>query len=225
MRTCAGAPVSPHAAARPTQHAAAPLLHQQQSSIHHAPLALALGCLPSPVLQVTQKLQLMAQGKWVDEEPEERRSPSPEPVYNEHGARTNTREQRAKDKLTRQRNVSSSCSMWGLSVAGCAQVWAVGRKEQRTPCMNRTSAAAVCCVVSRSVSCVDRPSQTENLNLLLCWPRACMPHADPRVLQELITELIKASPTFKPPADYKPEKKFRKWVALLLGQLALIVLE
>jgi hypothetical protein len=40
------------------------------------------------------------------------------------------------------------------------------------------------------------------------------------VLQELITELIKASPTFKPPADYKPEKKFRKWVPWLLRQLA-----
>lgn len=59
------------------------------------------------VLQVNQKLQLIAQGKWVDEEPEERRSPSPEPLYNELGARTNTREQRAKDKLARQRNVSS----------------------------------------------------------------------------------------------------------------------
>jgi hypothetical protein len=64
------------------------------------------------VLQVNQKLQLIAQGKWLDEEPEERRSPSPEPVYNEHGARTNTREQRAKDKLTRQRNVSGAACCW-----------------------------------------------------------------------------------------------------------------
>lgn len=114
MRTCAGAPVSPHTAARPTQHAAAPPLHQQQSSIHRAPVLRALDCLPLPVLQVNQKLQLMAQGKWEDEVPEERRSSSPEPVYNEHGARTNTREQRTKDKLMRQRNVSSSCSsVWG----------------------------------------------------------------------------------------------------------------
>lgn len=75
------------------------------------------------------------------------------------------------------------------------------------------------------LSGVGRPSQTETLNLLLCWPRACMPHADPRVLQELITELIKTSPSFKPPADYRPEKKYRKWVAWLLEQLALIVLE
>jgi hypothetical protein len=56
--------------------------------------------------QVNQKLQLIQQGKWVDEQPEERRSPSPEPLYNESGARTNTREQRARDKLMRQRNVS-----------------------------------------------------------------------------------------------------------------------
>jgi len=62
------------------------------------------------VLQVNQKLQLISQGKWVDETPEERRSPSPEPIYNDSGARTNTREQRAKDKLLRQRNVSGCCT-------------------------------------------------------------------------------------------------------------------
>eukprot|EP00883_Tetradesmus_obliquus_P014405 jgi/Sobl393_1/7448/SZX73474.1 len=80
---------------------------------------------------VNQKLQLVAQGKLVDDTPEERRSPSPEPVYNESGARINTREQRARDKLVRHRN-------------------------------------------------------------------------------ELITEMIKANPSYKPPADYRPEKKYRK---------------
>lgn len=50
----------------------------------------------------------MAQGKLVDDTLEERRSPSPEPVYNESGARINTREQRARDKLVRHRNVSMS---------------------------------------------------------------------------------------------------------------------
>lgn len=69
-------------------------------------LLLFLSCACVAVLQVNQKLQLIGQGKWVDEEPEQRRSPSPEPLYNEQGARTNTREQRAKDKLLRQRNVS-----------------------------------------------------------------------------------------------------------------------
>lgn len=48
----------------------------------------------------------MQQGKWVDETPIGDRSPSPEPIYNEAGARINTREHRAKDALTRQRNVS-----------------------------------------------------------------------------------------------------------------------
>lgn len=62
--------------------------------------------------QVNQKLQLIQQGKWVDEQPEERRSPSPEPLYNESGARTNTREQRARDKLMRQRNVSRQGVRW-----------------------------------------------------------------------------------------------------------------
>jgi splicing factor 1 len=32
------------------------------------------------------------------------RSPSPEPVYNERGVRTNTREQRTREKLTRERD-------------------------------------------------------------------------------------------------------------------------
>lgn len=74
-----------------------------------------------PVLQVNQKLQLFAQGKWVDEEPEERRSPSPEPVYNEQGARTNTREQRAKDKLVRQRNVSATAGVCSTATARAHQ--------------------------------------------------------------------------------------------------------
>jgi len=29
-------------------------------------------------------------------------------------------------------------------------------------------------------------------------------------VQELITEMIKANPNYKPPADYRPEKKYRK---------------
>lgn len=77
--------------------------------------------------QVSQKLQLIAQGKWVDETPEERRSPSPEPLYNETGARTNTREARARDKLVRLRNVSAcffggrGCRGWMIAAAGLAQ--------------------------------------------------------------------------------------------------------
>jgi len=55
---------------------------------------------------VNQSLQLISQGKWVDETAPGDRSPSPEPTYNEVGARVNTREWRAKEKLTKQRNVS-----------------------------------------------------------------------------------------------------------------------
>eukprot|EP00878_Enallax_costatus_P045609 GHUV01055032.1.p1 GENE.GHUV01055032.1~~GHUV01055032.1.p1 ORF type:complete len:335 (+),score=62.64 GHUV01055032.1:265-1269(+) len=80
---------------------------------------------------VNQKLQLLSQGKYVEDSPERDRSPSPEPVYNESGARVNTREARAKEKILRKRN-------------------------------------------------------------------------------EIITELIKANPNYKPPADYRPEKKYRK---------------
>jgi hypothetical protein len=64
-------------------------------------------CCCCCMLQVNQKLQLVAQGKLIDDTPEGERSPSPEPIYNENGARINTREQRARDKLMRHRNVSA----------------------------------------------------------------------------------------------------------------------
>jgi hypothetical protein len=62
---------------------------------------------PCPHPQVNQKLQLVQQGKWVDDRPDHERSPSPEPYYNEAGARINTRDYRAREKLHRTRNVSS----------------------------------------------------------------------------------------------------------------------
>lgn len=62
--------------------------------------------LPATSAQVNQTLQLMSTGRWVDATPAHERSPSPEPVYNESGARINTRDARARDKLTRKRNVS-----------------------------------------------------------------------------------------------------------------------
>jgi hypothetical protein len=134
--------------------------------MHHAPvLTWPRAACRLLFLQVNQKLQLMAQGKWVDEEPEERRSPSPEPVYNEHGARTNTREQRAKDKLTRQRNVSSS----SMRAVRSSKVQAA-----RTILGPRRSCAPSCLPLSSRVS---RPSQPDTLLLLLCWPRPVRMHA------------------------------------------------
>lgn len=56
--------------------------------------------------QINQKIQLLANGKLVDDTPPEQRSPSPEPVYNEYGTRINTREQRLREKLQDRRNVS-----------------------------------------------------------------------------------------------------------------------
>ena len=32
----------------------------------------------------------------------------------------------------------------------------------------------------------------------------------PAIKQEMITEMIKINPNYKPPADYRPEKKYRK---------------
>ncbi|KAJ9524255.1 hypothetical protein QJQ45_008425 [Haematococcus lacustris] len=81
---------------------------------------------------VNQKLQLVSVGRLPDDYPPEgQRSPSPEPVYNDAGVRCNTRDQRLKEKLIKQRN-------------------------------------------------------------------------------DIITELIKKNPNYKPPSDYRPEKKSRK---------------
>ena len=56
--------------------------------------------------QINNRLQIMNSSIWIDDTPPERRSPSPPPLYNEVGARTNTREQRAKEKLMKERTVS-----------------------------------------------------------------------------------------------------------------------
>lgn len=44
----------------------------------------------------------------------------------------------------------------------------------------------------------------------LLTPTSLSPHSHDSRPQELITELIKASPSFKPPPDWRPEKKSRK---------------
>lgn len=56
-------------------------------------------------LQVNQDIQTIASGKFVDDRPEGTRSPSPDPIYNENGVRVNSRDQRAKEKLQKQRYV------------------------------------------------------------------------------------------------------------------------
>jgi splicing factor 1 len=54
--------------------------------------------------QVNMDLQLISQGSWAEETPPEARSPSPEPVYDAHGARTNTRPLRARARLQARRD-------------------------------------------------------------------------------------------------------------------------
>eukprot|EP00798_Chlamydomonas_sp_ICE-L_P010194 gene10194-8106_t len=88
-------------------------------------------CATAAAPIVSQKIQLLTAGKEIDDRPTDHRSPSPEPTYNEQGVRTNTREQRQKDKLMKER-------------------------------------------------------------------------------QDIIAELIKSNPVFKPPSDYRPEKKTRR---------------
>ena len=57
---------------------------------------------------LNNKLQIMNTGAYVDDTPPERRSPSPPPIYNDVGARVNTREQRLKEKVMKERGVSTS---------------------------------------------------------------------------------------------------------------------
>lgn len=91
--------------------------------------------LDPEVQQLNAKLmdisRLMQSGLPLDDRPEGARSPSPEPVYDNMGVRINTREYRAREKLTRER-------------------------------------------------------------------------------QEIISQLIKKNPAFKPPADYRPPKLYKK---------------
>ena len=61
-------------------------------------------------LQVNQDIQMIASGKYVDDRPEGARSPSPDPIYNDTGIRVNSRDQRAKEKLQKQRYVRYSSS-------------------------------------------------------------------------------------------------------------------
>ncbi|CAM6120016.1 unnamed protein product [Calypogeia fissa] len=87
-----------------------------------------LQALNIKLLDINRKLQT---GQVLDDRGDGNRSPSPEPIYDNMGIRINTREYRAREKLTRER-------------------------------------------------------------------------------QEVISQLIKKNPTFKPPADYKPPKLYKK---------------
>ncbi|KAL2614238.1 hypothetical protein R1flu_025930 [Riccia fluitans] len=87
-----------------------------------------LQALNIKLLDINRKLQT---GQVLDERGDGNRSPSPEPIYDNMGIRINTREYRAREKLTRER-------------------------------------------------------------------------------QEVIAQLIKKNPSFKPPADYKPPKLYKK---------------
>lgn len=80
------------------------------------------------LLEINKRLQT---GQVLDERPDGARSPSPEPLYDNMGIRVNTREYRAREKLSRER-------------------------------------------------------------------------------QEIISQLIKKNPAFKPPADYRPPKLYKK---------------
>lgn len=123
-------------------------------------------------MQIQAKLQQITSGQWVDDTPIERRSPSPEPVYGENGLRTNTREQRVKDKLQRERTVGiqGTCHEWfwyaaALQLAKWQPWWH---------------------------SVLLRPAR--------------LVHS----FQAIITEMIRKNPNYKPPPDYRPEKKLRR---------------
>lgn len=67
----------------------------------------------------------------MDETPQEERSPSPEPMYNEYGSRINTREQRVRERLMDKRTVRGRAEegqgCGGGGGEGMAQPWGRGR--------------------------------------------------------------------------------------------------
>ena len=70
-------------------------------------------------MQVNQDIQTIASGKYVDDRPEGARSPSPAPIYNENGIRVNSRDQRAKEKLQKQRYVSATSAVASVALCVC----------------------------------------------------------------------------------------------------------
>lgn len=72
---------------------------------------------------------------------------------------------------------------------------------------------ATCCICRRVLAwqavhtCGACTTRTTLLLHRICCQSSCTP---PHAHQELITELIKRNPSFKPPADYRPEKKYRR---------------
>ncbi len=85
--------------------------------------------------QINNKLQILNSGlvQFVDDTPIEQRSPSPPPLYNESGTRINTRDQRIKDKLIAQRNVSMRHA-WGICSGG-----------EHAPCEWHASSSSLAC--------------------------------------------------------------------------------
>jgi hypothetical protein len=99
----------------------------------------AVGVSMCCALQINNKLAMLAAGKLVDDTPIERRSPSPEPVYNEYGSRINTREQRIREKLMNQRTVRCPTQGrgWRGSLGGgghCARAGWVRRRQRLVVC-------------------------------------------------------------------------------------------
>lgn len=124
-----------------------------------------LGTLPAATgcLQVNQKLQLFAQGKYVDDSPDlGDRSPSPEPIYNESGARINTREQRAKEKLLRKRNVSSDLLIDHAesAVRQCNSASTCSSCKQLPANSEQHPAAVIICAVSQWLCRFDQSSSS-----------------------------------------------------------------
>lgn len=52
---------------------------------------------------INDKIQFLSSGRQLELKKEEDRSPSPEPMYNQEGIRVNTREQRLKEKMIKER--------------------------------------------------------------------------------------------------------------------------
>jgi splicing factor 1 len=96
-------------------------LQRRLNSVRHHfsrfPLTESVLCTNILLLQINQQIQLIQAGKFIEDDHPDR-SPSPEPVYNESGVRVNTREQRVKEKLMKERQVSFTLAIYAASYPG-----------------------------------------------------------------------------------------------------------
>ncbi len=143
--------------------------------------------------------------------PEGQRSPSPEPVYDRNGVRLNTREIRYKEKLLDRKHRECACHRgYQLRQPHCSQQRA---EPSGTPDGFQAVLGTHLTILSLSPGpnmCTAHSNRCEPL-IGVCVYECVFVCVHVCVClcvcaTELIEDLIKEDPNYKPPADYRPRK-------------------